>query len=197
MLNDKVALQKAINEKPLRHVATDLGVSYSKVRTAVIKLGVVIPKRNGLVYTEETRKRKSESQKAAYKRKYPNGRFGKDHPGWKGGRTTSPGGYVWIYMPEHHRASNGRVFEHILVAEEKLGRKVTRDEVVHHINHVKTDNRPENLEVVGRGEHVRNHFNEPIQLQKELELAKEETRLIKILLKSGNKKALKEYVDQL
>lgn len=57
-------------------------------------------------------------------------------------------GYVRIYMPEHPRAVNGRyVLEHIHVMEQKLGRYLLPDERVHHINKVRDDNRPENLEL--------------------------------------------------
>jgi hypothetical protein len=49
-------------------------------------------------------------------------------------------------MHEHHRAGrHGTVFEHILVAEQKIGRPIERHERVHHINCIKDDNRPENL----------------------------------------------------
>jgi hypothetical protein len=66
-------------------------------------------------------------------------------------------GYRQIWMPGHPRASDGYVFEHILVAEATLGRPLTREDVVHHINGVRTDNRPENLRVMTNAEHSALH----------------------------------------
>jgi hypothetical protein len=54
-----------------------------------------------------------------------------------------------VRIPGHPRASrnNGYVFEHILVVEERLGRYLHPTETVHHLNGVRDDNRPENLEI--------------------------------------------------
>jgi hypothetical protein len=76
------------------------------------------------------------------------GRPGSANPNWKGGRTYHKKGYVMLLHPSHPRASsNGYVLEHILVMEEILGRPLEADEYVHHINGVRSDNSPANLEL--------------------------------------------------
>jgi hypothetical protein len=73
-------------------------------------------------------------------------------------------GYLKVYKQHHHLAMcDGYVYLHRLIMEEKLGRPLKLGEIVHHLNGIRTDNRPENLDVVGStGEHVSGHHQERI-----------------------------------
>lgn len=83
---------------------------------------------------------------------------GPEHPRWNGGRFTHRTGYVYRYAPDHpHANGRGYVFEHRLVLEEKLGRLLQPEEKVHHRNHIRDDNRPENLELTDDSSHTRLH----------------------------------------
>lgn len=94
---------------------------------------------------------------ARFKRGHNN--RGENHHNWKGGRRVHSGGYILVYRPDHPRADkrNGCVFEHILVMEQKLGRPLQPDELVHHINGNKQDNRKQNLHLTTRPEHAALH----------------------------------------
>jgi hypothetical protein len=69
-----------------------------------------------------------------------------NNPNWKGGITRYVLGYIGILLPEHPFCDKkGYVLEHRLVMEKHLGRYLSLEEVVHHINGIKSDNRIENL----------------------------------------------------
>lgn len=88
-------------------------------------------RRNGRTWTDESRKQFSKNQ------------TGNKNPMWKGGKHIRDGGYTLILTTDR-----GYVFEHRLVVEENIGRKLTNKEVVHHRNGNPSDNRIENLELL-------------------------------------------------
>lgn len=84
-------------------------------------------------------------------------RKGNQSPNYKGG-TTRDRGYVSVWAPDHPNAnSKGYVREHRLVMANHIGRSLTDDEDVHHVNGIKDDNRIENLELMKKSDHTREH----------------------------------------
>jgi hypothetical protein len=90
--------------------------------------------------------------RACYTMAAPKNRAGHLHNGRPAVIDSS--GYVRVYEPTHPAAfGNGQILEHRLVMSNFLGRPIRSDEHVHHVNGVKTDNRIENLVVLGHSQH--------------------------------------------
>jgi hypothetical protein len=78
---------------------------------------------------------------------------------WKGGRSIASNGYVLVRVGvSHHLADvRGYAYEHRLVAEEKLGRRLLPGEQVHHLDGNRQNNDPANVEVVESDAHGVRH----------------------------------------
>lgn len=70
-------------------------------------------------------------------------------------------GYILAYVPKHpHAHKDGYVMLHTVIMERAIGRYLSGDEVVHHKNHDRTDNRLENLQLMSKKEHCSMHMHE-------------------------------------
>ena len=137
--------QKHVVEKfSISDIAVACGMHYSTVFGWCKSKGYQTRKYRGMPCTPEIARKIGEAQMGS-----------KNHM-WKGGRCTDILGYVKIKDNKHpFTNSRGYVQEHRLVMEKMLGRYLNPYEIVHHKNHKRNDNRPENLELLGKGMHHR------------------------------------------
>ena len=80
-------------------------------------------------------------------------------------------GYAAVFHPENPgcfkcKKHKGWMYEHRYVAEQKIGRQLKADEEVHHIDHNRMNNSPENLVVLASSKHRKLHGVEHIKMRK-------------------------------
>ena len=75
---------------------------------------------------------------------------GPRNPNWRGGRSIASNGYVLVRVGKEHPLADvrGYAYEHRVVAEQIIGRPLRKGEQVHHRDGDRTNNDPENLEVM-------------------------------------------------
>lgn len=128
------------------------GHSFSEDRNA--KLSKTL---KGRAISDDQKKRISESHKCHF-----NGLNGYGHV------KQHNKGYMLAYCPEHPNAHrDGYVMLHTVIMERELGRYLTRNEVVHHQNHNRKDNRIENLILMEKHDHESMHMKELHQQRRE------------------------------
>jgi hypothetical protein len=117
----------------LRRIGEVLGYSDTAIRNHLIEIEVPI---------------RTQAETRRFFRK-------KINPNYQPGRMITQDGYVLVFRPDHPKAmKNGYIREHRLVAEQMIGRQLRDDEIPHHLNGIKDDNRPENLCVLSLKTHA-------------------------------------------
>lgn len=143
-LHDPAFLKRRyeVENATIKEIASEVGVKKDALRGALVRAGVTLRTTDESIRLRGTRRR------------------GEANPNWKGGRKTMATGYIMIASPDHpYKGTGGYVMEHRLVMEKELGRYLETQEIVHHKNGNRQDNRPENLEVTTKKEHYKEHFD--------------------------------------
>jgi len=146
-LNDKewVKTQYFDQKRSVRNIAEEIGATVGAVHSAIRWAGMDL-----------------RTSSEGLELRFPDGRFGENSPRWKGGRRKGgeKGRYMMIHHPKHPRAdSSGYVLEHRLVMELNLGRYLTKDEIVHHLDGNGHNNSLSNLQLTTRKKHFNDHFD--------------------------------------
>jgi len=82
------------------------------------------------------------------------GKIREESSHWKGGVLITADGYRTIYNSEKQKYER----EHRIIMEKHIGRSLLESEDVHHINGIKDDNRIDNLMILTRSEHTKEHY---------------------------------------
>ena len=125
---------KLVKRITLRGYKEAIGISYEK--------GLYNNMKRGHKMTEDTKRKQSQS---AIRR-------------WDGKRkgvSMKSSGYLQVTIGKNKNRGY-----HVIIMEQHIGRKIEKNEVVHHINGIRSDNRIENLLLMSRSAHSSLHAKE-------------------------------------
>lgn len=154
--DDQLAAEYAAGDS-IPIVASRHGVPLSRVRTAAERAGVLRSRAAGVrMAAEEGRlgggmRGKQRTFTAEHKDAIRRSAIERGER-TAAGRSLKPNGYVEIT-----RGPNKGRGEHRVMMEQAIGRKLLRSEVVHHKDHVRSNNSHDNLELMSLSEHASLH----------------------------------------
>lgn len=133
-------------------VSEKTGIPRSTLRFRLKKSGVLRARAEGLrVAAKKGRLSKRKGVRRTFSEEWKRN-ISKAKKGIGSGLSKKPNGYIEITMGDNKGKG-----QHRAIMEEHLGRPLESGEVVHHINHNRSDNRLENLEVMSRSSHCSHH----------------------------------------
>lgn len=155
-----------IEHKTMKQVADELGIAVGTVYNYMKKYGIESREAHkgmkGRTHTKEVRDHLSATLKGRKRSDESIKRMSEaSKKGGIGHKKKRSDGYMSIYFPDHPKCtSDGYIMEHVLVMESIIGRWLREDEVVHHVNRKRDDNRKENLKLMTKSEHMSFHMKE-------------------------------------
>ena len=163
----KAANEYATGKFSIAELAKIYGVSSGKMYYVLRDIGCSFIHKRRKPVSKEERENRSKAHKGKIitenQRRIISERNSCDYNGMNGyGHTKKHcGGYVLVYVPKHPNAhKDGYVMFHTVLIERAIGRYLNPNEVVHHINHDRSDNRLENLCLMDKKEHMKMHMKE-------------------------------------
>lgn len=153
-----------MQDKTMKEISEELSIAVGKVYNLIKKYNI---KSKNMQTNKKWCKKISEKNKGRipYNKNKPMSEEQKEkisiaNAGGIGKKVKSSNGYIKIYFPDHPKSDKrGFILEHDLIMECNIGRHLYKDEIVHHKNEIKTDNRIKNLQLMTRSEHTRYHRN--------------------------------------
>ena len=143
-----------------KQVAAALGLNMSAARKAILDGGAVM--RSTGFLTEEGKqkiKQAGKARKGSKRSADACARIKSGRQAWGQengtGFSVKPSGYI-----EHTRGEHKGRSVHVVIMEERIGRRLADDEVVHHIDGDRSNNNINNLALMTRSGHARLHRRE-------------------------------------
>lgn len=157
-LNNWVGKEMYVERKmSISAISKELGIPLSTVRFRLHSLGVLRSRRDAIALGASqgiwamAQKGMKKPMSDTHRNNVIASNKARSHAKAKG-ESVKPNGYI-----EYTRGANKGRAKHVVAMEKAIGRRINRNECVHHIDENKRNNSIENLRLMTRAEHARLH----------------------------------------